>query len=411
MTMLLTSLTLLCSSWLAAAAALPTHEGSSLPNISPPLFDSLEELARIVDISYCVGSTGIQKPFNCLGRCSEFEGFELVTTWNTGPLLSDSCGYIALSHPPFPKRVIVAFRGTYSIANTIADLSTTPAEYAPFPSEHDNDSVCATTASENSQEQLLPQLVSHSKRSNEPEPAKCQNCTVHSGFMTSWRNTRCTVIPHVEQALTDYPDYQLTLVGHSLGGAVAALAALEFQARGYDPRVTTFGEPRIGNKPLNDYFDKQFNLSSTDFENAIYRRVTHANDPVPLLPLEEWGYQMHAGEIYISKSSLPPSREDLHHCQGDHDINCIAGGVSTNVDEDDYVEFEAADGSTVKALWGIGKRYRLWELFFSHRDYFWRLGLCVPGGDPWDWSREKYGQDMSADEAEDVDVDVAVEEL
>ena len=46
--------------------------------ISEPLFSSLEELARIVDISYCVGNTGIHKPFQCLGRCNEFEGFELI---------------------------------------------------------------------------------------------------------------------------------------------------------------------------------------------------------------------------------------------------------------------------------------------------------------------------------------------
>ena len=307
-------------------------------------------------------------------------------------MLSDSCGYIAISHPPFAKRVIVAFRGTYSIANTIADLSTNPAEYAPFPAGNDNDSVCATTESENRQEALIPQLTQqHSKRSDDmPGVPKCDNCTVHSGFMTSWRNTRCVIVPHVEQALEDYPDYQLTLVGHSLGGAVAAIAALEFQGRGLNPHVTTFGEPRVGNKQFNEYFDKRFNLTDDDLEHARYRRVTHANDPVPLLPLEEWGYRMHAGEIYISKSSLPPGREDLHPCKGDQDMNCIAGGVSTNVEDDDYVEIEKADGSTVKALWGIGKRYRLWQLFFAHRDYFWRIGLCVPGGDPWDWNRDPY---------------------
>jgi triacylglycerol lipase len=29
----------------------------------------------------------------------------------------------------------------------------------------------------------------------------------------------------------------------------------------------------------------------------------------------------------------------------------------------------------------VPARYRLWELFYAHRDYFWRIGLCVPGGD------------------------------
>lgn len=51
--------------------------------ISQKLFWELEELARIVDISYCVGTAGlgIKKPFQCASRCSDrdFESFELVT--------------------------------------------------------------------------------------------------------------------------------------------------------------------------------------------------------------------------------------------------------------------------------------------------------------------------------------------
>lgn len=51
--------------------------------ISQKLFWELEELARIVDISYCVGTAGlgIQKPFQCASRCADpgFERFELVT--------------------------------------------------------------------------------------------------------------------------------------------------------------------------------------------------------------------------------------------------------------------------------------------------------------------------------------------
>lgn len=55
--------------------------GNELPNISKELFFELEELARLVDIAYCVGSagTGVYKPFECISRCSDFEGFELVT--------------------------------------------------------------------------------------------------------------------------------------------------------------------------------------------------------------------------------------------------------------------------------------------------------------------------------------------
>lgn len=77
--MLGTSKLLSFATWLTAILALPAQAVPEARNISRSLFESLEELARIVDISYCVGSSGIQKPFNCLSRCKEFVGFELVT--------------------------------------------------------------------------------------------------------------------------------------------------------------------------------------------------------------------------------------------------------------------------------------------------------------------------------------------
>ncbi|PPJ58753.1 hypothetical protein CBER1_08375 [Cercospora berteroae] len=327
-------------------------------HVSPELFRELEELSRVVDISYCVGSTswGISKPFSCLSRCSDFPDFELVTTWNTGVLLRDSCGYIALDHGK--KRIIVAFRGTYSIANTVVDLSTVPQKYVPYPGEDEGEDP-ATQA---------------------PKEPKCMNCTVHMGFHSSWLNSRKHILPELQAQLFVHPDYQLTLVGHSLGGAVAALAGLDLLARGYSPIVTTFGEPRAGNEGLVKYIDARFDLrngSPVDDTKSKYRRVTHADDPVPLLPLTEWGYAMHAGEIYISKSELSPDIADLHHCNGDTDRNCIAGQDTTLVAS---VEDEIHEATTEP--WGIPSRYKLWQLFFAHRDYFWRLGLCVPGGDP-----------------------------
>ena len=52
--------------------------GTSSP-ISSELFISLEELSRLVDVSYCVGTTGVQAPFECLSHCAEFPSLELVT--------------------------------------------------------------------------------------------------------------------------------------------------------------------------------------------------------------------------------------------------------------------------------------------------------------------------------------------
>lgn len=75
--------------WFSGVSAFPTlpvgHEDLRTGNhsVSPALFESLEELARLVDISYCVGTTGIYQPFQCASRCKEFDGFELVSVFAT----------------------------------------------------------------------------------------------------------------------------------------------------------------------------------------------------------------------------------------------------------------------------------------------------------------------------------------
>ncbi|KAF2644283.1 lipase precursor [Massarina eburnea CBS 473.64] len=347
----------------------PKTTGNGSDTITRELFFELEELARIVDVAYCVGTAGlgIQKPFECASHCGDedFKHFELVTTWNTGPLLSDSCGYIVVSHPPSPPRIILAFRGTYSIANTIVDLSTVPQQYVPYPGDDDDSSTSPFLAPS------LEPLQNNDEEDPPPaDPPKCDNCTVHMGFYSSWLNTRKAILPDLSAAIEKHPDYKLVLVGHSLGGAVAALAGLDLKARGWDPHVTTFGEPRAGNKELMKYINARFNISGSVVESNKFHRVTHAGDPVPLLPLEEWGYTMHSEELFISEASLPFEPEHVHHCEGDEDPKCIAG--------------TDAEGPS----WGIPARFKFWELFFAHRDYFWRIGLCVPGGDPKDWYRK-----------------------
>nr|POE63693.1 lipase a [Quercus suber] len=368
-------------------------------SVSLALFQDLEESARIVDISYCVGlvSSGISKPFQCLSRCSEFPHFELVNTWNTGPLLSDSCGYVALDHGR--QRLLVAFRGTYSIANTLVDLSTIPQAYAPYPGadgDGDDEIAHAHEAAGNIVSSIHDFFEQDAPVRERTEP-KCLNCTVHLGFQTSWHNTRNAILSNLQRQIDLYPRYKLHLVGHSLGGAVAALAGLECQARGWNPTVTTFGEPRIGNDRLARYLDERFELqrdmgSLLDDTTSRYRRVTHIDDPIPLLPLTEWGYAMHGGEIHISKPSLAPEPVDLHHCRGDDDQSCIAGQDTSVLGSHkavlapgknnllSLIKNEVQD--VIHEPWGVPSRYKLWQLFFAHRDYFWRLGLCVPGGDP-----------------------------
>lgn len=71
------------------------EEHSADRTVSAEVFNSLEELSRVVDVSYCVGTSGVQKPFECLSHCKDLEGFELVTV--SRPTL-----FTAAPTQPFP---------------------------------------------------------------------------------------------------------------------------------------------------------------------------------------------------------------------------------------------------------------------------------------------------------------------
>jgi hypothetical protein len=134
-----------------------------------------------------------------------------------------------------------------------------------------------------------------------------------------------------------------------------------------------------------------------EIQAGRYRRVTHVDDPVPLLPLQEWGYRAHAGEVFISKASLQPAVSDVRLCYGNEDVNCIAGAEVDEAwfdavvkDPDVDLGVDAPKDFVLEEGLPVPARYKIWQLFFAHRDYFWRLGLCVPGGDPLDWGRGRY---------------------
>uniref|UniRef100_A0A7E4W2G6 Lipase_3 domain-containing protein n=1 Tax=Panagrellus redivivus TaxID=6233 RepID=A0A7E4W2G6_PANRE len=83
----------------------------------------------------------------------------------------------------------------------------------------------------------------------------------------------------VEQALNDHSDYQVTFTGHSLGGALASLAALKTVVFGHrngrQIKLVTFGQPRVGNVALA--------MKHNELVPFSYR-VVHSIDIVPHLP-------------------------------------------------------------------------------------------------------------------------------
>jgi pimeloyl-ACP methyl ester carboxylesterase len=98
----------------------------------------------------------------------------------------------------------------------------------------------------------------------------------HRGFMEALAEIWDPLAEAVQQAW-DELERPLWVTGHSLGGAIALLAAWRFQ-RHFIPihEVVTFGAPMIGNAAAAHAFEQEF-------PDKIFRYVD-IEDPVPLLP-------------------------------------------------------------------------------------------------------------------------------
>lgn len=99
---------------------------------------------------------------------------------------------------------------------------------------------------------------------------------VHSGFMDIFNQ----MAPDVRRMIRGAKPKRIHFIGHSLGGALATLAAVDFaqSEANATSHLYTFGAPRVGSTGL-----------SSDVVRLIgtgrIKRVYSINDPVPMIPL------------------------------------------------------------------------------------------------------------------------------
>uniref|UniRef100_A0A1I7Z274 Lipase_3 domain-containing protein n=1 Tax=Steinernema glaseri TaxID=37863 RepID=A0A1I7Z274_9BILA len=122
-----------------------------------------------------------------------------------------------------------------------------------------------------------------------------------------------------------YPDYEVWVTGHSLGGAMASLCAATLAHLGQVDtqklKLMTFGQPRVGDKTYADAVNAQL----------LYAyRVVHNRDIVPHVPPEVLpdhglldGYVHHQSEVwYPNKMRVDDS---YHVCNADESNSCSDG--------------------------------------------------------------------------------------
>ncbi len=97
------------------------------------------------------------------------------------------------------------------------------------------------------------------------------------------------------------------VTGHSLGGALAALAALELQGNGFQiAQVYTFGQPRIGNGDFKKRYEAA--LGGRTF------RLVYQEDVVarfPHLPAWHDPYRHAGSEVFISSVTTAKTTDDF----------------------------------------------------------------------------------------------------
>lgn len=148
------------------------------------------------------------------------------------------------------KIVILAFRGSEYLHDWMDNFDFIPAPYAPVPGRG----------------------------------------TVHQGFQLAYLTIRESLVGLLNKYSDGYS--QIFITGHSLGGALCALAAVDVLTlnRNLAPVVYTWAEPRVGHDDFVSFYNTHVN---------ICYRIVNVWDVVPHLPPEIAGYQHEGSQVTI----------------------------------------------------------------------------------------------------------------
>ncbi|KAJ1923752.1 hypothetical protein IWQ60_005666 [Tieghemiomyces parasiticus] len=233
---------------LLAFASLATAKDFVTSVVPQDRIDVLKVYAILAGISYETLTS-----WDC-ASCAFFADTQLADYFHSNK--NRTFGYVAVNNPL--RQVVVAFRGTDNAEQYLTDINLVLKRW--------------------------PDSVEDSK--------------VHDGFLDSYQDVADNLYELAAKELANNPNYNLTIIGHSLGGGVASLAGVDFVMRnktlGSIMRVVTFGKPRVGNQEYIEYYNSL---------NITTDRVVNKNDIVPHLPGNFLGYRHEAGEQWIKFES------------------------------------------------------------------------------------------------------------
>ncbi|KAL1918104.1 uncharacterized protein VTP21DRAFT_3370 [Calcarisporiella thermophila] len=192
-----------------------------------------KQYAKLMAVTYC--GAGKPGPFECSFYCNEFSNTTAVQYFEVPPY--DINGYIARDDSR--QAIVIAFKGTTSLTNVKVDKN-----YL-----------------------LTPYDVADPKKG-----------LVHLGFRNAYLSA----------------GYEVEVIGHSLGGAMAAFLAMnlwETEKVSKEKLVlVTLGQPRIGNGEFAERLDRA---------GFLAKRLVNGRDMISVFPNRELlpGYKHHSPQI------------------------------------------------------------------------------------------------------------------
>ncbi|KAI0027803.1 lipase [Vararia minispora EC-137] len=242
--------------------------------------DAFTQYTWFASAAYC--SPMLTLAWNCGVNCNANAGFQPVASGGDG----SSIQFWYVGFAPSLGEVIVAHQGT-NTSSIVADLT-------------DINIIMGTLNST-----LFPGVPSSVK--------------VHEGFRNVQEKTATTILADVRSALTAHSASKVTVVGHSLGGAISLIDAFYLSLQlpaSVSVKLVSYGMPRVGNQAW---------ASLLDASRVSITHINNREDPVPILPGMFLGFHHPAGEIHIQDSGAWDA------CPGDDNPStlCIVGDVPT----------------------------------------------------------------------------------
>ncbi|KIK79390.1 hypothetical protein PAXRUDRAFT_834128 [Paxillus rubicundulus Ve08.2h10] len=155
-------------------------------------------------------------------------------------------------------------------------------------------------------------------------PGISSSIEVHDGFHDVQAKTATLVLSAVKTAMSRYNTTSVTMVGHSLGAAIALLDSVYLPL--HLPAGTTFktigyGLPRVGNQAFANYVDANLHLT----------HINNLKDPIPICPGMFLDFVHPAGEVHIESSG------EWTVCPGQDNpsTRCIVGDVPNILESDE----------------------------------------------------------------------------